>query len=460
MTAMSLTESLGKFAATLDELRRKHLGAFESWLKGALATSASLSQRELVERIAGTRKAFADDFINERAPALLATLAPNSKLDVVQQLRAFAAHADRLQHFDPTSRDDTRWQPGVLRPLIGAALGAAASLLVFLLQASAPAPAQIPAAQQPATQVAPPTGAPPADPAAASPQGDKGDKGDKGDRGDKADSPSPSQPTSAPARSAPPSPRPAFEQSALLVISGAAGAAFGAFVVLCPPFRRSALTGAQSGMLGIARRAGLALLLLRGGLMAVAVSAAVTAIAGLAGFIFTGPKPVWTILLGLAALFLIVLFRWAFPKDQKQDRLEAARRTAIAALDRELSVDAELWATLAAALVLQPARTATPDPKLDHVRSIILARRDRCEPGEDILRIVEQELALPGGPSATAPSGTPAVFPWEPRHADLYEPFGLVKVGDMVEVKVAPQMASDARGVAAVFKKGTVVRKR
>jgi len=100
------------------------------------------------------------------------------------------------------------------------------------------------------------------------------------------------------------------------------------------------------------------------------------------------------------------------------------------------------------------------DPKLDHVRSIILARRDRSEPGESILTIVEQELNLPTGPRTGGEMKAPTEFIWEARHADLYEPFGLIKAGDMVEVKVPPQTTTDARGIRTVFQKGTVVRKR
>jgi len=440
MTAMSLIESVGKFATTLDELRRKHVGAFELWLNGALDKAPGVSEREIAERIADVRKRFAEDFINDRAPGLLAVLRPESKLDIVQQLRTFAAQSDRVRHFDPTSPGN-RWQPGILRPLIGAALGAATGLLLFLLEMSAPIPAQTPAAQQPATQTSPAPSAPAAEPAAASPQQD-------------GPTPAPSQ------RIAPTGGQSTLEQRTLLVVSGALGAAFGAFVVLCPPFRRPTLMGGQASAMAAARRFGLAFLLLRGGLIAAAISAVVSATIGLAGLLLTGPKPWWTILLGLAAVFLIVLFRWVFPNNEKGDRREAACRTATAALDRELKIDAELWATLAAGLALRPASAALPDPKIDHVRSIILARRDRSEPGEDILRIVEQELGLPAGPGQGSQATSPTVFAWESRHTDLYEPFGVVKVGDMVEVKVPPQMTTDAGGIARVFQKGTVARKR
>jgi hypothetical protein len=106
-----------------------------------------------------------------------------------------------------------------------------------------------------------------------------------------------------------------------------------------------------------------------------------------------------------------------------------------------------------------PSPQGSPcDPKIDHVRSIILARRDRAEPGEDILCIVEQELGLPRGPRPGGGPTIPAEFIWQPRHADLYEPFGMVKAGDTVEVKVPPQMTTDAQGIETVFQKGTVVR--
>jgi hypothetical protein len=443
MTATSMIEFVGKFTAVLDELRRKHLGAFELWLNGALGKNPNIAEREIAERITGARRQFADDFINDRAAALIATLKPESKLDIVQQLRTFAAQVDWAQHFDPTSPDAGRWHPGLLRPLVGAALGAATGLLMFLLTASAPIPASAPTTQQPAGQAAPPPAGGPA--AEQIPPA-----------GPQLQSPSPAQKQ----QTAPVSTQRSFAQSAFLLISGAAGAAFGAFVVLCPPLRLPTLTGYQTSALTLARRLGLAYVLLRAGAIAAAVSAVVTALVGLAGLLITGPKPLWTILFGLAAVFLIVLFRWAFPKEEKQDRLEAARRAAVTALDRELKVDAELWAALAAGLALRPAGTTAPDPKIDHVRSIILARRDRAEPGEDILCIVEQELGLPRGPRPGGGPTIPAEFIWQPRHADLYEPFGMVKAGDTVEVKVPPQMTTDAQGIETVFQKGTVVRKR
>jgi hypothetical protein len=443
MTAMSITESVGKFAAVLDELRRKHLGAFELWLNGALGKNPDTAEKEIVERIAGARKQLADDFINGRAPSLLATLKPESKLDIIQQLRTFAAQADRSRHFDPTNLDGGRWQPGLLRPLVGAAVGAATGLLLFLLQAGAPIPASAPATQQPAGQAAPPPASAPA--AGQTPPAEA-----------QLQSPPPAQSQ----RTAPVSPRRSLAQSAFLLISGAVGAAFGAFVVLCPPLRRPTLTGTQSSALTLVQRLGLAYLLLRGGALTAAVSAVVTALVGLIGLLITGPKPLWTVLLGLAALFLIVLFRWAFPKEEKRDRLAATRGAAITALDRELKVDAELWAALAGGLAMRSANGRPPDPAIDHVRSIILARRDQSQSGESILCIVEQELGLPTGPRPVGGPKIPAEFIWEPRHADQYEPFGMVKPGDTVEVKVPPQMTTDAQGITTVFQKGTVVRKR
>ena len=157
-----MIEFVGKFTAVLDELRRKHLGAFELWLNGALGKNPNIAEREIAERITGARRQFADDFINDRAAALIATLKPESKLDIVQQLRTFAAQVDWAQHFDPTSPDAGRWHPGLLRPLVGAALGAATGLLMFLLTASAPIPASAPTTQQPAGQAAPPPAGGPA----------------------------------------------------------------------------------------------------------------------------------------------------------------------------------------------------------------------------------------------------------------------------------------------------------
>jgi hypothetical protein len=321
MTATSMIDSVGKFAAALDDLRRKQLGAFELWLDGALGKNPDTVQKEIAERIAGARKQLADDFINSRAPALIAEIKPEAKVDIIQQLRSFAAQADPIRHFDPASHADDHWRPGVLRPMLGAAVGAITGLLLFLLQAGAPVPAGTPAAQPPAAQPVPaPT-----------------------------EQPATEQATSAPPQSEKPASKPATPGAA--------------------------------------------------------------------------------------------------PSSPQ-------------ALDRELKVDAERWAVLAAGLATRSGTGPSTDPKLDHVRSIILARRDRSEPGESILTIVEQELNLPTGPRTDGETKVPTEFIWEARHADLYEPFGLIKAGDMVEVKVPPQMTTDARGIQTVFQKGTVVRKR
>ena len=45
-----MIESVGKFTAVLDELRRKHLGAFELWLNGALGKNPNIAEREIAER--------------------------------------------------------------------------------------------------------------------------------------------------------------------------------------------------------------------------------------------------------------------------------------------------------------------------------------------------------------------------------------------------------------------------
>jgi hypothetical protein len=471
MTAPSMIEAAGKFAAALDELRRKHLGAFELWLDGALGKNPKLADKEIAERVARARTQFADEFINGRAPALLAVLNPDSKLDIIQQLRTFEAHADRVEHFDPVDRDGGLWRPGMLRTLAGAALGAALGVSLFLLQAGGPhdatvattrtSSAQSPSDQPPnahsanAQRPVEPATAPPAKsslPNEAPPAVPRGN--------------GPAIPPKQDA--APVGQRESLEWTVFLVLSGAFGAAIGTFIVLCPPLRRLTRMGFVQGALGHAERLGLAVLLLRGGVIASAVSVAVTAIAGLVGLLFTGPKPLWIALLGVAAVLLIVLLRSAFPRNDAQDRLEAARRVAVTALDRDLTIDSELWAALAAGLSTRPAGVTVQKPNFDQIKSIILARRDSAEPAEDILCIVEQELGLPTGPrrnggtdiGASIGADLGADFIWESRHAEEYEPYGVVKAGDRVEVKVPPRMTKDARGVAKVFQKGTVVRKR
>src|SRR5262245_2153045 len=109
MTTTAMIESVGKFAAALDDLRRKQLGAFELWLDGTLGKNPDTAEKEIAERISGARKQLADDFINSRAPALIGELKPEAKVDIIQQLRSFAAQADPVRHFDPASHESDRW---------------------------------------------------------------------------------------------------------------------------------------------------------------------------------------------------------------------------------------------------------------------------------------------------------------------------------------------------------------
>jgi hypothetical protein len=127
-------------------------------------------------------------------------------------------------------------------------------------------------------------------------------------------------------------------------------------------------------------------------------------------------------------------------------------------LDQHLAADARLLSQLSAALTLQKPESGL----LAEVRSIVLDRRERREPGEEILQLIEQEIGLPVGPRSEAPTSPSAKteFIWGPQYAQQYNSFGVVEEGDLVEVKMPPRTNVGASGVTTVLKKGLVARKR
>src|SRR5262245_20092097 len=164
----------------------------------------------------------------------------------------------------------------------------------------------------------------------------------------------------------------------LLIVAafvGALGAAIGVTVVAAPPLdtliARTGLTGLP---LRIARKLGAVFALLRAGplitLSAVLLGGLFTVIAWLRG----GSQPLH-VLIALIALLGLLTARFTAPDPANPDR-DALRRQLTARLDFELKTDANVWAALAAALVLKRddfgTRLATD---LREITNIILARR-------------------------------------------------------------------------------------
>jgi hypothetical protein len=198
-------------------------------------------------------------------------------------------------------------------------------------------------------------------------------------------------------------------------------------------------------------------LLARRILLACAFAAAVLAAVGVLGLVFLGPKPIWNVLFGLAAIVAILQTRY-FAPSRVQDVAEATQTSAIMALDHQLSADANIWSVLSAVLLVRSTGSVEPEPRLDQIKSIIVERRSRNEAGENILRIVEQELDLaPGGGS---PGQESQEFVWKRELAERYETVGVVSVGDVVSVLAAPAINVGKDGAAEVFRKGRVTRKR
>jgi hypothetical protein len=428
MSSTALSEAYDRFASALDELRRKYNAIFASWLASAVGEDPRSQWPQIARQISSVRQAFVDEFINKSAPAVVEALDPRAKQDVDRQLRHFeqAAHEQPVAELQVTAED--RWRPKLSRTVIGAAVGAAAALLLFVLQANSPGPSipsngQSIGAQQPATPTKHRRMGPPASP--------------------------PSSEFEQPRL---------FTQSLLLAIIGAFGASIGVFLVACPPLRQlpagpaavksaSGRSGQSAAAFPTAPRLGPAAVLI----------AAIAAAAGAIALVFAAPPSLSSALFAVAALLLLALARWAsFFRAGGQREIVLA--SAVEALDRQLVSEASTWSAVAAGLIARPAPAATRDPKLDQIRSVIVARRTRSDPAENILRIIEQELKLPSGGGSVAAEASE--FVWTPSSSDQYDAVGVVNAGDVVTVLAPPRLGEEADGVREVLQKGRVMRKR
>src|ERR1700722_4405605 len=431
------------FAAALRDLRRSNLAAFELWLKGTDDRPAARSA--IAEEIASSRRKLAHDFVTGKAAAIVEALNAGAKAHILRQLGEFATLGDLPAVPGPGAPGQAgRWS-GAVRAALGAALGAGAALLVLSalaihgvrVSSAAPPPATSHiAAQAPVGDTAAPApSAPPSPPSAPPNPLPKADA-------HAAATPSAPAPTApAPdARPQPPAPaRGGAPAAALPAVGGAFGAAIGALAVAMP---------ARAG-----RRTK------RGPRGGIAIAVLLLGAAGLAGRWLAGPAPWWSALLAVAAALAVWLVRAFAPSDAPAPASDHA--AAAAALERQLLVDSAIWTALASGLVLGDTGSERSARQLDQVRAVILAHRGRGDTGEEILRVVEQELGLPSAARGAASAGEPPAWPdfsWTPRHAREFETFGIVEPGDLVRVKIPPQAIVD-NGATRIVQKGVVVRK-
>jgi hypothetical protein len=448
MTATTLVEAGRRFAASLEELRSKYCGLFTSWLDSALAKNPRAARQEVPQRIATIRRQFADEFIHIVAPKVIETLNPSAKRVVVQELVLYVNQVELPPSANLLPVVSNHWRPGILRTVLGAAIGTAAALLLLALQASGPAE-QTASTRHPIPTLGSPTAPVVAAPLPAMP----------------APAPAPVQATPKP--NVAPGPQAAapasgetnrdIKQTALQIIIGAFGAALGAFAVACPPLRVLLMRfGLGRFSLGLIGKFGITFFLLRRIVFALIVSAILLFAVGFIGLIFIGPNPAWNILFALAAILAIALTRY-YESLPDGDGYSAVRRAAINAVNYQLGVDGNMWAALSAGLAVQPAASGSPHLEINRLKSVIVTRRAQSDDPDRILRVVEQELDLPPG-GATVEAEV-SEFDWTLQSAERYDTVGIVGVGDTVTVLESPRVTINFDGTTVVLEKGKVMAK-
>jgi hypothetical protein len=399
MTPTTLIDAHEHFAHKLDELRCSFVADFAAWLKGAFADGARTGTIEATERITAIRGRFVQEFIDEAAPALIRSLNRDAERDILDALRSYEAHfAPRATQATPTTADFHPWQPSLWRTAIGAAFGAVIGVVLLALGEISTTP-----------------------PTATTTAG-----------------------SGSPAMWL-------FD-----AFAAALGAAVGAILVACPPvevlLRRRRLSG---GLLSLVRRfatLGGVLLLLRGNAVIALAAVILSAIFGVAAWFLKDAK-LSQIVLVFLALATILAARWTAPGKSAADT-DALARGLLDRLDRELRSDAEVLAALAAALVVKRVHGAPAPSPLQEITNIIISRRQQNEPGEAILRIVEQNLRL--RPESKQPPQGPAEFDWERRHEEVFSTYGAVEIGDRVRVLQWPLFIEGPGGRKSVSQKGLV----
>jgi hypothetical protein len=407
MSTTTLLVAHQRFAAALDDLRRRYVAEFDQWLKAPLAGNLDAAQAEAAGRIAAARKEFADEFLDQRAPAIIRSFNPDAEHDILKALRTYEAKPEPRA---PRARSVTAgppWQAGLWRTVVAAAFGAVVGVMLLSLQPIGDAASN---AAQPLISIT--------------------------------------------------------RETMVLWLLGAAfaaavGAAVGVFAIACPPLHvlleRTGLSGAP---LRWARKLGAVFVIFRGGPLIALVAVLLCIFFALIFWLLGGTRPLH-ILIGITALMTILTARWTVPENSSPDQ-NTIRRNLLAQLDDDLRSDSKVWAALSAALVLRRddgGARISADAK--EITNIILSRRAQKEPAEDILLIIEQQLGLPGARAAGGqPKASVSEFVWRPEDAHVYTTFGVVEVGDRVTVSSVPLYVEDASGAKRVSQKGVVTRKR
>src|SRR5262249_26859312 len=225
-------------------------------------------------------------------------------------------------------------------------------------------------------------------------------------------------------------------------VVAALGAGIAVFLIAWPPL---------SAPTRWTRNLGLTFAVLRAGPLLILAAALLSGLFALIAWLMHGSTP-FDVLVGRVS---ILLARWGAPAGYTRD---AAQRAWLTQFDEALRADADVWAALAAGLVLK--RHDGGDrrgPELTDITNIILARRANHETSDAILRIIEQRLGIP---SAETP-GTPKPrlnkeFAWKPEHEQYYETYGAVETGVIVMVSREPLFIDGADGKRHVTRRGLV----
>jgi hypothetical protein len=241
--------------------------------------------------------------------------------------------------------------------------------------------------------------------------------------------------------------------------AAALGAAIGVAIMAAPPLDTLlARVGLRGLPLKIARKLGLVFAFWRAGPLITLSAVVLGGLFALIAWLLGGTNPLH-VLFGLIALVALVTARLTTPDLANPDR-DMLRRQLTARLDGELQADANIWAALAAALVLKRDDVGLGvATDLREITNIILARRAQRESGEEILQVIEQQLGLPCGATASDPPAA-AEFVWKSAHAHDFDTFGAVAAGDLVSVSSQPLYIDDGNGGRRISRKGLVTRKR
>src|SRR5262245_37694728 len=213
--------------------------------------------------------------------------------------------------------------------------------------------------------------------------------------------------------------------------AAALGAAIGVAIMAAPPLDTLLARAGLRGLpLKIARKLGAVFAFLRAGPLITMSAVVLGGLIGLIAWLLGGSNPLH-VLFGLTAIVALVTARLTTPGPTDLDR-DMLHRQLAARLDAELQADANIWAALAAALILKRDDVASgPATDLREITNIILARRAQRESGEEILQVIEQQLGLPCG--ATVSDRPAAVeFVWHSTPGRHLHTLGGVAVGHRV----------------------------